>query len=321
MLKPVALAPQRGVLPVIRSLGIVRVAFIACFFVLYGALLLYSFVGGDPHERYRVQARASGDGFSAEMLSNKRASTAVFMDYAPPSRHHLLGTDEQGRDLLLRLAHGARTSLATGLTCLFTFLVAGIGFGVVSGYFEGNWRRVLVFLFNLVNTFPILLFLLLAVIIIDGTVHARWPFLRVSVLMLLLGLFSSPKLAELIKGRIASLKEATYIQASQSLGLSPAQIILKHILWYECRPLIIVQGAYMMGQAILVETTLTYLNFGVEYPLISWGLMLRTMVPDILAGRHQGSLPVMGMIALSVFFYSYLAALLNDLLEPGRGKE
>lgn len=304
----------------IRSLGVLRVAFIAGFFVLYGALLLYSFVGGDPHERYRVQAGENREGFSTEMLLNARTSKAGFMVYAPPDRHHLLGTDERGRDLLIRLAHGARTSLATGFTCLFTFLLAGIGFGVAAGYFEGRWRQVVIFLFNLVNTFPILLFLLLAVIIIDGTVDSRWLFMRVYILMLLLGLFSSPKLAELIKGRIASLKEATFVQASQSLGLSPTQIIFKHILWYECRPLIVVQGAYMMGQAVLVEATLTYLNFGFEYPLISWGLMLRTMADGIFTGQHQVLL-VMSIIALSVFFYNYLSGLLNDLLETGRPVE
>jgi peptide/nickel transport system permease protein len=152
---------------------------------------------------------------------------------------------------------------------------------------------------------------LLSVIIIDGLVDDAQ--VRIYLLMLLLGLFSSPKLAELIRGRIASLKETAFVHAAVSLGLSPVQIIGKHILWYECRPLILVQSAYMMGQAILIETTLTYLKFGLEYPVVSWGLMLRTMASGIFTGQIQVVF-VMAMIALSVFFFQYLAALLNDLL-------
>ena len=312
-LRSVAFDKQDGIWLKVRSLGIVRTGFVACFFLIFGLLVFWPAVGSiDPHEKFRIEQTVIEEDSVFSLLKTSPRKSG-FLVYASPSKEHLLGTDERGRDVLMRLAYGARTTLITGVICVVSFLLAGIGFGVAAGYFEGKWRSLVLYFFNIVNTFPILLLLLLAVIIIDGLIDSQWLFMRIYVLRARLGLFSSPKLAELIKGKIASLKETAFVHAAESLGLSPAQIIFKHILWYECRPLIIVQSAYIMGQAIIVETTLTYLNFGLEFPLMSWGLMLRTMAPGIFSGQIQVII-VMGMIALSVFFFQYLAALLNDLL-------
>ena len=316
----VVFEPKTGILGRLRALGIMRLVFVAVFFLLYSVLVLWSLVGdADPHEKFRFQAEAieEEESLAFETLFSSSRSRKIFLEYAAPSQNHPLGTDERGRDVLTRLAHGARTSLVTGCICLFFFLAVGTAVGVAAGYFEGRWHALVVYLFNLINTFPILLLLLLSVIIIDGIVDN--PRLRIYLLMAFLGLFSSPKLAELIRGKIASLKETAFIHAAVSLGLGPAQIIGKHILWYECRPLILVQSAYMMGQAILVETTLTYLNFGLESPMVSWGLMLRTMAAGIFTGKIQ-VMVVMAVIALSVFFFQYLAALLNDLLATDRAR-
>ena len=301
----------------LRALGVVRLAFVLAFFVFYSLLVFWALFGGDdPYYQFRYEEVKieQEQGGALDILNDLVATKKVkkiFLTYDPPSSSHWLGTDELGRDVLNRLAHGALASLEMGFICLFSFLVAGIGFGITAGYFEGRWRGLVLYFFSLVNTFPLLLLLLLSVIIIDGLVDDAQ--VRIYLLMLLLGLFSSPKLAELIRGRIASLKETAFVHAAVSLGLSPVQIIGKHILWYECRPLILVQSAYMMGQAILIETTLTYLKFGLEYPVVSWGLMLRTMASGIFTDQIQVVF-VMAMIALSVFFFQYLAALLNDLL-------
>ena len=298
-----------------RVLGVGRMLFVVFFLLFYGLLLAIFLCGNaDPHQTYRFEQQEIQEGkLPLSMMREPGAVHSGVMIYQPASSEHWLGTDELGRDVFTRLTYGAWTSLVTGCISLFTFLLAGISFGVAAGYFEGRWRSIVLYLFNLVNTFPILLLLFLAVIVIDELVDSRWLFMRIYILMAVLGFFSSPKLSELIRGKIAALKETAFINAAVSLGLSPAQIIFKHILWYECRPIILVQSAYMMGQAILIETTLTYLNFGLEYPLVSWGLMLRTMAAGIFSGKSQGYL-VMAMIAFSVFFFHYLAVLLNDLL-------
>ena len=135
--------------------------------------------------------------------------------------------------------------------------------------------------------------------------------------MALLGVFSSPKLSELIRGHIRSLKETAFVQAAVALGLSSPTIVGKHILWLECRALIFVQAAYIMGQAILIETTLTYLTFGLEHPRVSWGLMTREMASAIFAGEPAVLIVVATMTA-SVFYFQLLAAVLNVVLSPGR---
>jgi len=299
------LRPDNGVWARVRSLGTLRVVFVVTLSVIYASLFLITFLADiDPHERFR---------YNKDIVFNEDSMLAPggvpggviessgVMVYASPNEEHWLGNDERGRDLLVRLAYGARTSLTTGLVCVTFFLIAGTSFGVIAGYFEGRWHSLFVYLFNIVNTFPILLLLLLAVIVIGATVGVEFIFLRIYLLMACLGFFSSPKLAELIRGQISSLKETAFVQASVALGLKPYQIIGKHILWYECRPLIVVQSAYMMGQAILVETTLTYLNFGLEYPMVSWGLMFRSMAGGIMTGRFQPVI-VMAAIALAVYF-------------------
>ena len=298
----------------LRHVGVVRGVFLVAVTVLLAGLVIYSFVDRDPHERYK--------GTSVEIQRSSIPSRGVpgagFRVYGGPSLQHVLGTDERGRDLLIRLAHGARTSMMAGVICTLCFVVFGVSFGVASGYLEGPWRAVSVYLFNLVNNFPILLLLLLSVIIVDGIVDSSWRFLRAYLLMALLGVFSSPKLSELIRGRIASLKESAFVQASVALGLSPTTIVVKHILWLECRPLIFVQAAYMVGQAILIETTLTYLNFGLEYPSISWGLMIRTMASGFFVGESSVLIVVVTM-AVAVFYFQTLAAALNDALRTERG--
>ena len=313
----VVFTPKNGWADRLRALGVVRLAFVVVFFVFYGIMVLWTLIGDqDPYYQFRYeeskieQRQGSDPDILNDLVANKKVKK-IFLTYDPPSTSHWLGTDELGRDVLNRLAHGALLSLQTGIICLFSFLISGIGFGVAAGYFESRWRGLILYFFNLVNTFPLLLLLLLSVIIIDGLIDDAQ--VRIYLLMLLLGLFSSPKLAELIRGRIASLKEMAFVQAAVSLGLSPAQIIGKHILWYECRPLILVQSAHMMGQAILIETTLTFLECGLEYPLVSWGLMLRKMQSVIFTGQIQVVF-VLGIIALTVFFFQYLATLLNDLL-------
>jgi len=295
------------------ALGISRMMFVGFFILFYSLLLIFFACGNvDPHQRHRFKQQENEDTLLPLMMGSPGPVSSEIMTYQPVSTEHWLGTDELGRDFFTRLSYGAWTSLVTGCIGLATFLLAGISFGVAAGYFKGRWRSIIIYLFNLVNTFPILLLLFLAVIVIDKLFEDELS-MRIYILMAVFGLFSSPKLAELIRGKIASLKETAFINAAVSLGLSPIQIIFKHILWYECRPIILVQSAYMMGQAILIETTLTYLNFGIEDPLISWGLMLRTMAGGISTGKFQ-VLVVMAIIAFSVFFFHNLAALLNDLL-------
>lgn len=300
----------------LRRVGWLRSGVLAVLtLTLLGLVAHAALSGADPHERHRTRVAPSRPTPGVP----QRAVTSVYRVFEAPSAQHPLGTDQHGRDLLLRLAHGTRTSLLAGITSTVCFVGLGILFGVMGGYFEGIWRMASAYLFNLVNNFPILLLLLLSVIIVDSVIGSQWLPLRGYFLMALLGVFSSPKLSELIRGHIESLKAAAFVQAAVALGLSPTTIVAKHILWLECRPFIVVQAAYMMGQAILVETTLTYLQFGLEHPRISWGLMIREMASALFSGE-LAILLVVGAMALAVFYFQYLAGALNAVLRPERSR-
>lgn len=319
-MRKVRLSARPGRFDWLTEYGALRTVFVVLFSAAFAGLVLYALLGdADPHERYRSgPAQTLEDSELWQWgVSSSANSAGGYLVYGPWSGAHPLGTDERGRDLLVRVAHAARTSLMAGLIALFSYLGLGIALGTAAGYLAGRWQRWVAHLASIANNSPILLLLLLAVIIIDSAVPSRFLFMRGYVLMFLLGIFSSPKLAELIRGRIGSLKQMAYIESALALGLSPWRIIVKHILWLECRPVIIVQGAYMLGQAMLVEATLTYLTFGLEYPMVSWGLMLRSMASGFFTGE-TAVFVVLGVMTFFIYYFHHLAGILNDLLRTER---
>ncbi|NKB72669.1 MAG: ABC transporter permease subunit [Candidatus Latescibacteria bacterium] len=300
-------APRANKWGAIVALGRVRISFLILFGLVYTCLLVYpSLTDQSPeHQQPYSPEEIDLDSLDPGQISGP-ARQPYYAEYEAPGWEHLLGTDGRGRDVLLRLATGARTSLSTGLVCLVSFLVVGVTWGILLGFFANIWSRIASYPYILISAFPMLILLLLGVIIIDDLVQDQEG--RLYALMVCFGVFSSSKLAELVRGRIISLKKTSFVQAAEALGLSRRQILLKHLVWYECRSLIAAQGAYILGQAIVVEVTLTYLKFGVEYPGISWGLMFREMAGVV----EWPVFTVMGITAMAIFFFHHLAGSLSD---------
>lgn len=264
-----------GVSSAIKHSGVRRSVLAICLGLFIGSALLSTIPeawgGGNPHHRY-----------------NERWGSISFA--------HPLGTDMNRKDVLTQLVFGAQTSLLMSTLSTFVFLLAGTVLGVLSGYCSGWPRNVVLAVFQVLQIFPILLLLLLSMIFIEMFFLGRMTNWNLVILMALFGVFSAPKLAEMIRGKILALKERTFIEAAVALGLSHRRIIGKHIIRSECLPIILVQGAYIMGQAIMVETTLTFLKLGVEYPVVSWGLMLRKMQDGMISW---------GMVIQQGFRYSW----------------
>jgi ABC-type dipeptide/oligopeptide/nickel transport system permease subunit len=262
---------------------------------LFLALVVNAVLGGaDPGETFEfVPVERSESGVADGGWTDLQRQESGRLAYGSFSMRHPMGTDGQGRDVLVRVSHAAFTSLWCG-------------------YREGRWGRLVDHLAGVVDSFPVLLLLLLAVIAVEGL---RIPLsLRGVSLMFLMGLISAPKLATLISARVRSLKESSFVEAAVALGLSPSRIIGLHILWLECRPLILAQAAYMMGQVILVEATLTYLNCGFEDPTVSWGLLLRAMSPGLLTAEPP-VIAVLVAMTLIIFLFQQLAVFLTDILD------
>jgi peptide/nickel transport system permease protein len=159
-----------------------------------------------------------------------------------------------------------------------------------------------------------LLAVLLLRVILDEFINSSSVKLGLS--MVFFGFISSPRLANMIIGKIKRLRAEEFIQSAIVLGLSGKKIIFKHILWYECRYIILFQLAYIMGQATILEVTLTYFRYGANPPWYSWGLMLDNMVK--FSERSLYLLFPVIFITVVIYFWMGLA---EELKKAGEERE
>lgn len=226
---------------------------------------------------------------------------------APPdTAGHLLGTDFMGRDILSRLIIGIQAYFLPGLLAIAIALCLGTLFGVMAGYLGGWFETVTIYLSNLLDSFPRLVFILLMVAAFKPDIY---------VIMAIVGLTNVPAVASLVKGKIAFLRQKNVIEAAAALGLGRPTIIFKHILWHNCRALLIIQATLGMAEAVLVETSLSYLGFGVQEPVPSWGNMVQSGANYFMQGQFWPSTAPALAILLTVLGFHLLGDGLNDVLE------
>lgn len=183
---------------------------------------------------------------------------------AAPSHRHPAGTDQLGRDVLSRMLHGARISISVGFVAVGLATLVGVAVGAAAGYW-GGWADSLLMRFvDIMLCFPSI-FLILAAVAFVGPSAAN--------LMLIIGLTGWMGLARLVRAEVLSLKEREFILAARVAGLSPARIILRHLLPNAAAP-ILVSATLGIGTAILVESALSFLGIGIQPPTPSWGNIL-----------------------------------------------
>jgi peptide/nickel transport system permease protein len=182
-----------------------------------------------------------------------------------PDEVHPLGTDELGRDVAARLVHGARVSLLVGLLTVLLAVAVGLVVGGASGYLGGTVDAVLSRLVEVMQTFP-LVFFLIALLSVLRT-QSLWP------LIAALGLSRWTEVARLVRAEVLSLSTREFVLAARALGASNARIIARHLLPNALGPVLVV-ATFGVGSAILLETALSFLGIGVAPPTASWGEML-----------------------------------------------
>jgi peptide/nickel transport system permease protein len=197
---------------------------------------------------------------------------------APPAWPHLLGTDELGRDLLLRLLYGGRISLAVGLLGAAGATLMGVAVGLVAGLAGGRADALLMRLTDAVIALPLLpLLVVLAAVDLAklGLPEAVAGSAAASVwrIVALITLFGWTTVARLVRARVLSLKRREFVLAARALGAGPARTALRHVLPNAMGP-VVVAGTLTVGYAILAESVLSFLALGVQPPLPSWGNML-----------------------------------------------
>jgi peptide/nickel transport system permease protein len=226
----------------------------------------------------------------------------------PPSTEHWFGTDQLGRDVYARVVHGARVSLGIGFAAVLIASVIGTLLGIASGFVGGWFDEIVMRLIDAVMALP---FLVLA-IVIAAVLGAN-----LQNTILAISIVSIPAFARLARGETLALKEREFIQAVGALGARPTRIVLRHVLPNVSGPLI-VQTALATAQAILTESSLSFLGLGVQPPTPAWGSMLNTAKGYLETAPWMALFPG-GAIFLVVLALSLLGDGLREAFNP-RGK-
>jgi len=182
----------------------------------------------------------------------------------PPSRTHVLGTDQLGRDILSRMIYGAQASLAAGLASVAAALVIGTAIGVVSGYLGHSVDNVAMRLMDTLLSFPALLLALSITVVLGAGLTA--VIIAISIVYI-------PTFARLARGQVLSARELDFVLAARAIGVPDVRIMLRHILPNIAAPLI-VQASLSIAFAILTEASLSFLGLGIKPPEPSWGSMV-----------------------------------------------
>jgi peptide/nickel transport system permease protein len=255
----------------------------------------------------------------AAVLGIDAQSVDLFDRVAGPSLQHLLGTDELGRDVLLRLLEGGRVSLMIGSAAALAAAAAGTMIGLAAGYLGGWTDRALMRMTDGVIALPLLpLLIVLAALDLsklglprDFVQSEQISLFRIVVLATLVGWTTA---ARLVRGATLVTRSQDFIRAARSLGASVPHILVRHVLPNVTGPLI-VATALSVGDIILLESVLSFLGLGIQPPMASWGSML-TNAQELIASTPLLAIYPGAMIFLTVICCNLLADALHKRLDP-----
>ena len=225
---------------------------------------------------------------------------------APPSASHWLGTDSFGRDVLSRLIYGSQTALIVGFGAAFVGATAGAVLGVGSAYFRGWIDLLLQRFMDIFISFPLIILALAMVVILGNNL----PNLIAAITIPMI-----PRCALVIRSSALSIREMPYVDAARAAGFGHHRIILRHMLPNVMAPYLIMLTSFL-GQAILLEASLSFLGLGVQEPTAAWGLMLRGAAVEFAEqAPWMGLFPGLA-ISLAVFAFNLFGDSLRDALDP-----
>jgi peptide/nickel transport system permease protein len=231
---------------------------------------------------------------------------------APGVAGHILGTDENGRDLLARLMFGARISLTVALFAVIMEISIGTFLGAISGYYGGWVDFIIMRITDVVLSIPLLPLLLVITAIVAGT--SNKAALNFFVIVLIIGGLSWPAVARLVRASFLSLREREFAEAAKALGNRDGRIIFRHLLPNAMAP-IIVQATLEVANVIILESVLSFLGFGIQPPTASWGNMLANAQSNMTQAPWAAIFPGL-CILVTVLSINYLGDGLRDALDP-----
>ncbi|MEK9724981.1 MAG: ABC transporter permease [Rhodospirillaceae bacterium] len=224
----------------------------------------------------------------------------------PPDSVYWLGTDQFGRDLVTRIIFGARTALMVGFTCAIVGATLGLILGVASAYLGGVFDLVVQRIVDVVMAFPLII-LALAVVATLG------PGTQNVIIAITIPFI--PQCARVVRSNALAIREIPYVDAARALGFSNARIILRHMAPNVMAPYLIMLTSFL-GQAILLEASLSYLGLGVQEPTPAWGLMLQGGAEEFAESAPWVAIWPGVAISLAVFAFNLFGDGVRDTLDP-----
>jgi peptide/nickel transport system permease protein len=259
---------------------------------------------------------------AAGLLGQQVDAVDLFNRFGAPGPGHPLGTDELGRDLLLRLLYGGQISLFVGLVGAIAAAVIGTVIGLIAGYAGGRVDAFLMRLTDAVIALPVLPLLIVLAALDYTKLGLPAPVMRSAygslyIILGIIALVGWTTVARLVRGATLSVRERDYVRAAVALGSGPARLIRRHILPNVVSP-IIVATTLSVGNVILTESILSFLGLGIQPPLPSWGNMLTNAQELIWQAPALAIYPGL-LIFATVIAFNFLGDGLQDALDPRAG--
>ena len=230
--------------------------------------------------------------------------------FAPPGAVHWFGTDQLGRDLLVRLLYGGRISLGVGLCATFVALTIGVVYGAIAGYFGGRTDAVMMRLVDIIYALPFTIFVILLMVFFGR---------NIVLLFVAIGAVEWLTMARIVRGQIMALKKMEFIEAARSLGYGNRRIIFRHMLPNILGP-VIVYTTLTIPAVMLLEAFLSFLGLGVQPPMSSWGTLIKDGAEKM--EEYWWLLIFPGTIfSLTLFSLNFLGDGLRDALDVRAAKD
>jgi len=223
----------------------------------------------------------------------------------PPSSHHLLGTDRQGRDILSRIIYGSRITLRIPFVVIGIALIVGLPLGCIAGYFKGTIDNIIMRFTDFMLSFPVLILAIIIIVVLGPSLEHT---------MIALSLSYWPWYARIVRSQSVSMREESFVEAAKAIGASNSRIIFWHIMpnvFYVA----LAKATIDMGEVILAAAGLSFIGLGAQPPTPDWGTMLRIgriYVPD---WWWYSVFPGLA-IFLVVIAFNFIGDRVRDLLDP-----
>lgn len=254
-------------------------------------------------------------GFTPDYIpSNDVKLTQSFPPFQGPdgqfSWAHPMGTDNSGRDQLARVLQGGQISLFVGILSTLVSLLIGVTYGAIAGYFGGRVDNIMMRIVDVLYSLPYVI----VVIVLLSMFRSQTPKGQLTLLFIALGSVSWLTMARIVRGQVLSLKNQEFVLAARATGVSNTRIIFRHLIPNTLGP-VIVYATLTIPQIMLTEAFLSFLGFGVQAPLASWGSLAADGIQNIAIFPWQLIFPGVTM-ALTLFSLNFLGDGLRDALDP-----